>query len=543
MPTVPRLNPATSGPRTSSVGRSRINAPVEAFGGGAAARGLQQLGQGIAGLGKSISDVDEARQDRHDKSDIRRFQTQAQNIYNKYAILSKRSTSEEEVRKLRDKADEEVQNLTQTIPRSDNARLMSIEWLEGERGRRDNQWLEIGHGVKDRVTKSQEIVTRNELTSNAVDIGSLANNKYRLLALWGDKENVTEGERQRGLRTDLRLADRNFSKLLYNKINWEEDSVESMREKLEAYNNFTKNSNSLSEQDKQKSKKIVEKAGGMIDKVFEDRSADGIVGLVLGEHPNEIDELKSDIGQAELLDDARIHVDTLKGVKTPSQKARIQAKVNSMLEQQFKLYDVERSKVIERYVADETLDLDDLLSSELLSLDERTALNKVYEARQKPAMQNRINKQMLAMPAELEAFNYKDATAFDKIKMVAKIEAMPSAARTVFRQIYNEGIEASKMDTNYQDNYTQLSKMLRQRYKLNAEYVDEDRTEKIDDVEMTFVQRSAAYARDIRYLRELGDKHSDNQAMFEQEAQKYLTKQSQKTVMQLKEEKMKRLSK
>ena len=54
MPRIPRLNSATSAPQTGSVGRQRINAPIEAFGGGAAAGGLASVGKGLADLGQGI---------------------------------------------------------------------------------------------------------------------------------------------------------------------------------------------------------------------------------------------------------------------------------------------------------------------------------------------------------------------------------------------------------------------------------------------------------------------------------------------------------
>ena len=57
MAKVPRLNTQQSVPQMQSVGRQRINVPVEAFGGGAAARGLASAGAGVANLGKGIQDV------------------------------------------------------------------------------------------------------------------------------------------------------------------------------------------------------------------------------------------------------------------------------------------------------------------------------------------------------------------------------------------------------------------------------------------------------------------------------------------------------
>ena len=57
MAKVPRLNTQQSVPQMQSVGRQRVNVPVEAFGGGAAARGLASAGAGVANLGKGIQDV------------------------------------------------------------------------------------------------------------------------------------------------------------------------------------------------------------------------------------------------------------------------------------------------------------------------------------------------------------------------------------------------------------------------------------------------------------------------------------------------------
>ena len=46
MPDIPRAIGTVSPGRQSSVGRLRVDAPVEAFGGGAAAQGLAQVGRG-----------------------------------------------------------------------------------------------------------------------------------------------------------------------------------------------------------------------------------------------------------------------------------------------------------------------------------------------------------------------------------------------------------------------------------------------------------------------------------------------------------------
>lgn len=71
MPRAPEVR--TSLPSEGSVGRLRINAPVEAFGGGAAAQGLADVGRGLQSVGQGVQDIQAARE-RKQQEELKRQQ-------------------------------------------------------------------------------------------------------------------------------------------------------------------------------------------------------------------------------------------------------------------------------------------------------------------------------------------------------------------------------------------------------------------------------------------------------------------------------------
>ena len=62
-------------PVRGSVGRLRVDAPVEAFGGG---RGLQQLGAGVSNLGGGVRAAGEAQDRRREVADLKKRKIAAQ---------------------------------------------------------------------------------------------------------------------------------------------------------------------------------------------------------------------------------------------------------------------------------------------------------------------------------------------------------------------------------------------------------------------------------------------------------------------------------
>jgi len=146
MPQVPRQDPRIGVAQGGSVGRLRVNAPVEAFGGGAAAQGLANLGKGLQGLGQGIVDAQEGAEHR------------AQQAAKQQAAIDKaKAERDKKMRDLMGKRiklnyDQQMQGLANKLKETQTAGTDKTknDWYNTERGKIQEELLK---DVKDPVER------------------------------------------------------------------------------------------------------------------------------------------------------------------------------------------------------------------------------------------------------------------------------------------------------------------------------------------------------------------------------------------------------
>lgn len=543
MPRIDRIKTGRDVTGGGSVGRQRINAPAEAFGGGS---GLSNLASGLQTVGAGINQMEERaaqEQKRNDSVDLRAFQTQAQNVYNEAHIRAASTADEKEVDRLFEEANKAVNSMLPKVARTPEAQNMASTWLEGEVGRRSNQKLAITMQVRDRATKAKEETTLKTLKTSAHDVGSLQNNKGRILRLWADRADagkVTEEEAELLSKEDLREADMEFANKLLGSVNEVEDTSEEMAQKLSAYDNFVKSAESISESDRIKLGKNTEFVSKKIRAKRIDEAVQREVLALTPPSAEQEDYYKTEEGQLKRLELVDAYVDNREEYKDlkEEEKAYIKSKAKSIVSQSDSRINAQRRDEVEAYIADMSSDLDVLIASDKFSMSEKDAMRKELAGRENAVRVNQIMKQL---PSDIESFDPDSASVNDMLAMSAKIAAAPEAARSVYKRMFDDKIDASKRSVSYKDNFSQLSRMLKMRYNLDEKSMKKDKT--VDGVNMTPTQRISKYADDMRYLRMIAEEEKDNPAMFSQRADQYLMKQSEKTALQIKLEKVKRLSK
>ena len=524
MPRIPKVT--TTGPRQQSVGRMRINAPVEAFGGGAAAQGIAQVGAGLQSVGKGVERV----QERRDNSDVVSAKTAASNIYNKYSILAKRAKSGEEVQELYEKAYKEASGLTGTA-RSGAAKSQISEWLIGEKGRRDNQQMSIAFEVEDRNTIAKLDMSRDEAKTSSIDDGSLANNKMKISEAWNLYPNLTEGEVQKGIANDFRMAELSLAGKYLNGIDYQNDTWQEQEAKLAKYEQFIENTNSITEEDKANAKINIQKSEQRIKNAFESQLANGIVGSILPRNIAESDEIKSEEGQQALMDRAKVHIDTNKDVGTPEQRARLTGRVNSILQAEFQRFNAARKQEVSDQLVDPNSNLEQFAENESLSNDERKKVLDAFRYRQDVAKQQVIRR---GMNNAIEKFDFENAKPDDMINLYAQVQSLSAPERKVYSELIENKMDAlENKPVSYQKAFSKLESLLMKRYKLTGSSPSDDTMDMETrglDRDMDRTERTFLMLKDLRVLREIADKAGDNIGVFDTEAKKFMDAKSEEYI-------------
>lgn len=517
MAQIPRPSAATPLVQ-GSFGRERVNAPVEAFG----TVGVGEPSEALTEIGKVIEQNGEDMQ----KSNIARFKTLATNMFNEAAIKARQETDQENVEELFSTARKGVEGLKSEVLSTDEGHRTASEWLEGEYGRRSNQQLGINIVLEDRNIRAQDKATRQALKDGVADTSSLIENKFQLQEFWSEpRRGFTEEEAKEVLKQDLRDVDLAYSRNILQSIDEKQDSYLVMQDKLNAYETFVDNAVDLNEEDKLTAQENMKKVRVVIEGAKETQIASGIVGLILPDNINELDEIKSDEGQLDILERAKSHTDNLKDVTDPAQRERISGMVTGMLQQQFAFYDEQRKQEINRALTEPDYDVQDLLDSNLLNANERSAVRKVYEDRVKEGALEKIRGSIVS---DIGKYDPLKAKTKDTIKLLSRIWKLSPPERKVYTELIDNKRDAQERGPAYKKQYQQLEKILLRKYMLTGDDLMADKSAPFRGLEkgahkgLTPTERVMMFAEELTYMRNLAEKHKDNPGLFEQEATKYM---------------------
>jgi len=228
MPRAPKIDYTSSVPRVESVGRQRINAPVEAFGGGAAAAGISAAGRGVANLGKGFEaigdkqeyDAEQARLDQEKKnldlakSDSNRMRSNAMVILNQANQDSKKATTEEEAADIYTKAFKQINNQSAAPDTfaNDGGRELFNKWLELERNARETQYRGHVTRITDARVQASYTQTQQNYVDSAVDDESYLRNResIRLTAQSWANDKVLPENREAFVRSEVKRVEDSY---------------------------------------------------------------------------------------------------------------------------------------------------------------------------------------------------------------------------------------------------------------------------------------------------------------------------------------------
>ncbi len=545
----PRLNTRIA---SGSVGRQRINAPVEAFGSGA---GMQAIGGAVASLGSNVQEYAVKQKKRDDDSDIMQFRAKLNANYDQALIKAKRATTRQEHDAIWAEANANAEALSKNSGRSKEAQDAIRSMFMAEQTSRTTQSMITGLAVNDRETDAQNIKTRTELTTTSPDQKTLEQNKALLKTSNELYQRMTPAERENAVKADLRAADNNFAKKLYDGIFTDPDGTKGafqMRSELEAYSAFIENSEDLNDQDKSDARQRITNANKRIVGIEEGEYAQAAIDTIMPADQPIRDELRSPVGQADAREMVQEWTD-----KHPfadeEQRERVKSKIFNMMDSRFQQYNAQRVEDLNKQLSNPSTDFLGLMidsvavNPDMYSQAEKDAIQKIWETRVDVQKVNSIGS---SLPDAIAIFDVNSATTEERIAMNRLIATQPAYAQSVYKQILQDNKEMDDKGALYKDRFSQLKRLLIRRWKLDSDNLTKDKkTERAGVVEwgldrkLSPEDRISGYADDLHQLRMIAEREGMTDAQFDIEAEAYLKKQSEKTSLEIKKDKVKRLSK
>ena len=215
--------------RQQSVGRQRIDAPIEAFGGGANARALQQVGQGLASVGQGLQRIDAERErqarieaakqkelasalvatrEREDKDTLQLAMARGASILNKAKLYASQTQNPEEVGKIYEQAHTDMAAIASDLPST--VRKRYDVWSESERYKADTDRLR----AEVTATNRQTAIKRKQTQLSLVELSTSQDDReeaYSNAINWAKTFTEMTPEQQENVAKEtMRMMDRAY---------------------------------------------------------------------------------------------------------------------------------------------------------------------------------------------------------------------------------------------------------------------------------------------------------------------------------------------